>query len=175
MYLPAATERWAKLQQNQKQFEASLSEEQRQYNQKMAASWVTGILANGQIPSSELLVAAGLSYEDAMKLVAMIAPAGGGTGKSDNDNGKNLVSTDKLLKDANNFFEKQAGIAAYTGANGIASAMGLNAENVASFNDYANIDFADSYAFAIEINQTVELLGFEKFPAFGWCHNKNKD
>lgn len=65
------------LAQNQAQFEASMSEEQRQYNQKMAANWVADILASGQIPSTELLVAAGLSYEDAQKLVAEARGSGG--------------------------------------------------------------------------------------------------
>jgi len=67
------------------------------------------------------------------------------------------------------------GIVLVLSADETLAAWGPENKNVIQFNDYANIDFADSYAFAIEINQTVELLGFEKFPAFGWCHNKNKD
>lgn len=70
---------WAQLEEKQREFDASMSAEERQYNQKLAASWVADILANGQIPSSELLVAAGLSLEDAQKLVAQIK-AGGGPG-----------------------------------------------------------------------------------------------
>ena len=66
-----------KLAENMRQFDAGLSEDQRQYNQKMAASWVADILANGQIPSAELLAMAGLSYEDAQKLVAQVQAAGG--------------------------------------------------------------------------------------------------
>ena len=66
-----------KLAENVRQFDASLSEDQRQYNQKYAASWVADILANGQIPSAELLAMAGLSYEDAQKLVAQVQAAGG--------------------------------------------------------------------------------------------------
>ena len=69
-----------KLAENVRQFDASLSEDQRQYNQKYAASWVADILANGQIPSAELLAMAGLSYEDAQKLVAQVQAAGGGGG-----------------------------------------------------------------------------------------------
>lgn len=67
-----------KLAENVRQFDASLSEDQRQYNQKYAASWVADILANGQIPSAELLAMAGLSYEDAQKLVAQVQAAGPG-------------------------------------------------------------------------------------------------
>jgi len=58
-----------KLAQDQAQFDANLTEEQRQYNQNIAIDYVSSILANGEIPSNELLVAAGLSYEDAQKLV----------------------------------------------------------------------------------------------------------
>lgn len=53
-----------------RQFDATMSEDQRQYNQNMAANWVSDILANGQIPSTDLLAMAGLSYEDAQRLVA---------------------------------------------------------------------------------------------------------
>jgi len=68
---------WANLEEKQRQYDSDLTEEQRQFNQKMAASWVADILANGQIPSNELLVAAGLSYEDAQQLVAKVKTAGG--------------------------------------------------------------------------------------------------
>ena len=72
-----------KLAENIRQFDASLSEDQRQYNQKYAASWVADILANGQIPSMELLAMAGLSYEDAQKLVAQVQAGGGSGGKTE--------------------------------------------------------------------------------------------
>lgn len=68
---------WANLEEKQRQFDADLSEEQRQYNQKVAIAYVTDILANGQMPSMEMLVAAGLSYEDAQKLMAQIQTGGG--------------------------------------------------------------------------------------------------
>ena len=67
---------WANLEEKQRQFDADLSEEQRQYNQKIAISYVSEILANGQMPSMELLIAAGLSYEDAQKLMAQISTGG---------------------------------------------------------------------------------------------------
>ena len=73
------------LAEQMRQFDASMSEDERQYNQKMAASWVSDILANGQIPSMELLVAAGLSYEDAQKLVAQIQTGGGPGGPGPDD------------------------------------------------------------------------------------------
>ena len=70
---------WAQLEEKQRQFDANLSEEQRQYNQNQAISLCSDILARGQMPSNDLLVAAGLSYEDAQKLIAQVG--GGGTPK----------------------------------------------------------------------------------------------
>jgi len=72
---------WAKLEEDQRQFDAGLSEQQRQYNQNVAMDYVTSILANGQIPSNELLVAAGLSLEDAQKLIKQLTGGGGGNNK----------------------------------------------------------------------------------------------
>ena len=69
---------WANLEEKQRQFDANLTEEQRQYNQDYAMQLCSAILANGQIPSNELLIAAGLSYEDAQKLIAQ--ETGGGPG-----------------------------------------------------------------------------------------------
>lgn len=74
-----------------RQYDTSMSEDQRQYNQKMAASWVADILANGQIPSMDLLIQAGLSYEDAKKLVAQATGSGGRT-TNDKDSIKNAVA-----------------------------------------------------------------------------------
>lgn len=68
---------WAQLEEKQREYDASLSEDQRQYNQKIAIAYVTDILANGQMPSNDLLVAAGLSLEDAQKLMAQIQVGGG--------------------------------------------------------------------------------------------------
>lgn len=68
---------WARLEEQQRQYDASLSEDQRQYNQKMAAAWVSDILANGQIPSADMLIQAGLSYEDAQKIIAQAKGSGG--------------------------------------------------------------------------------------------------
>ena len=72
---------WANLEEKQRQYDASLTEEQRQYNQDYAMKLCSAILANGQIPSNELLVMAGLSYEDAQKLIAQETGSGGGPGK----------------------------------------------------------------------------------------------
>lgn len=60
---------WSKLEEDQRQFDASLSDKQRAENREVAISYVNSILANGQIPSDELLIAAGLSLEDAQKLI----------------------------------------------------------------------------------------------------------
>lgn len=71
---------WANLEEKQRQYDSSLSEEQRQYNQDYAMKLCSAILANGQIPSNELLVMAGLSYEDAQKLIAQETGGPGGPG-----------------------------------------------------------------------------------------------
>ena len=68
---------WAQLAEKQREYDAGLSEEQRQYNTKNAIAMCTDILANGQIPSNDLLIAAGLSYEDAQKLIAKVGGSGG--------------------------------------------------------------------------------------------------
>jgi len=88
--------------ENQRQFDASMAENVRQFNanldfekmtndQKYAAQYAMAILENGQMPSLELLKAAGLSEEDAQKLMAQLVPAGSGgtpkktTGDEDKD------------------------------------------------------------------------------------------
>jgi hypothetical protein len=82
---------YAALEEKQREADANLSEEQRQYNQKVAISYVTDILKNGQMPTNELLVAAGLSYEDAQKLMAVISAGGGsGNGGDEEGNGENI-------------------------------------------------------------------------------------
>lgn len=70
-----------KLAQDQAQFDANMTEQQRQYNRNLAIDYVSNILANGQIPSNQLLTAAGLSYEDAMKLIAQVTGGTGGNNK----------------------------------------------------------------------------------------------
>ena len=78
---------WAKLQEQQRQYDAGLTEEQRQYDQSYAIDLASAILANGQMPSNELLVASGLSYEDAQKLMAQIASGGSSSQNSKNETG----------------------------------------------------------------------------------------
>lgn len=63
---------WAQLEEKKREYDAGLTEEQRQYDQNVAMQYALAILQNGQIPSNELLVAAGLSYEDAQKLIAKV-------------------------------------------------------------------------------------------------------
>ena len=74
---------YRKLEQDQAQFDAQLTEQQRQYNMDLAVDYATEILANGQIPSNELLVQAGLSYEDAQRLVKMVTSGGPSKGNED--------------------------------------------------------------------------------------------
>ena len=38
-----------------------------------------------------------------------------------------------------------------------------------------NVDHLDSFRFGLTMNRMVELRGFEKYPAFAWCNEKNKD
>ena len=78
---------WARMQQDQDQFEANMTEEQRQYNRNVAINYVTDILKNGQIPSNALLVAAGLTMEDAQRLIAEMVPAGRGAASTTPKNG----------------------------------------------------------------------------------------
>jgi hypothetical protein len=52
----------------------------RQYNQNYAMDTILRIAANGQMPSADLLRAAGLSEADARALMAQIQPSGGGGG-----------------------------------------------------------------------------------------------
>ena len=76
------------LAEQQYQYDASLAENQRQFNetlnwnsmtdqQKYYAEYVNAILANGQMPSAEMLKAAGLSEADAKKLLAQLGGGGG--------------------------------------------------------------------------------------------------
>lgn len=65
-------------QQNwQKQFDY----QQAQADRALATDYVSAILANGQMPSAELLAMAGLSEEDAQKLMAQLRSSGGSTKK----------------------------------------------------------------------------------------------
>lgn len=76
--------------ENQYQFDAQLAENQRQFNeslnwqamtdqQKYYAEYVNAMLAAGQMPSAEMLKAAGLNENDARKLLAQISKGGGGS------------------------------------------------------------------------------------------------
>ena len=73
--------------EQQRQYNESLAEQKRQWDQefnynkmseekKYAYNYATAILANGQMPSAELLKAAGLSEADARKMMAQAAAKG---------------------------------------------------------------------------------------------------
>ena len=66
------------MQEQIRQFNESLDWDKMSAQQKYAAEWVMQTLANGQMPSEELLEAAGLSAADAQKLMAQATS--GGTG-----------------------------------------------------------------------------------------------
>lgn len=80
----------ANLKENVRQFNESLDWDKMSTQQKYAADWAMQILANGQMPTEEMLRNAGLSAADAQKLMAQIA-AGGGTGGSRSENGNSKV------------------------------------------------------------------------------------
>jgi hypothetical protein len=77
---------------------------------KYAQDNVMRILANGQIPSNELLVAAGLSKEDAKKMIEE-AQATGGT---DGTNGSNGSKTSKYYTDESGNYYKTEGYSSPT-------------------------------------------------------------
>lgn len=66
------------MQEQIRQFNESLDWDKMSAQQKYAAEWVMQTLASGQMPSEELLEAAGLSAADAQKLMAQATT--GGTG-----------------------------------------------------------------------------------------------
>lgn len=87
---------WAKLEEEKRQYDASLTEQQRQYNQNVAIDYVKAIIEKGQMPSAELLVAAGLSQEDAQKLKDQFVQTvyvGGGSSGSSGSSSKKTTST----------------------------------------------------------------------------------
>ena len=63
-----------------RQFNENMNWDRMTSDQKYAAQYAMSILENGQMPSLEMLKAAGLSEEDARKLMAQLEQAGGGSG-----------------------------------------------------------------------------------------------
>ena len=61
---------WAQLEEKKRESDANLSFDEQKLRMSYAHDDVMAILANGQIPSNELLVMAGLSLADAKKLIA---------------------------------------------------------------------------------------------------------
>ena len=68
------------LEESIRQFNESLNWDKMSADQKYAAEYALMILQNGEMPSDEMLAAAGLSAEDAEKLKAQLATVGGGGG-----------------------------------------------------------------------------------------------
>ena len=66
------------------------NESVRQSDQKLAYNYAMAIMANGQMPSAEMLAAAGLSDADARAMMPQVVPATGGTG-GNNRNGGNMT------------------------------------------------------------------------------------
>ena len=69
-------------------------EERRQYDQGMAYKYVQAIIANGQMPSDELLAMAGLSRADAQKMIAQATGGGGYGGGGSSKGSGNTVYVD---------------------------------------------------------------------------------
>jgi len=68
----------AQMAENIRQFDANLDWDKMSAQQKYAAEYALSILQMGQMPSEALLQQAGLSAEDAAKLMAQIKKGGGG-------------------------------------------------------------------------------------------------
>lgn len=68
------------LQENMRQFQESMEWDRLSSEQKYNFQTAMKILANGQMPSDDLLEAAGLSAEDAKKMMAQKATGGSGSG-----------------------------------------------------------------------------------------------
>jgi hypothetical protein len=66
--------------ENVRQFNESMDWEKMSSDQKYAAEYCMSIVANGQMPSEDLLRAAGLSADDAQKMMAQLTTGGGGGG-----------------------------------------------------------------------------------------------
>ena len=79
------------MQENIRQFNESLDWDKMSTQQKYAYQTALAILENGQIPSEELLEAAGLSAEDAKKLMAQVNTGGGYTPRTTQDTTANLT------------------------------------------------------------------------------------
>jgi len=77
----------AQMDENIRQFNESLNWDKMSSDQKYAAQYALAILENGQMPGAALLQAAGLSAEDAAKLMAQLQQAGTST-----TGGKNLYA-----------------------------------------------------------------------------------
>ena len=89
------------------QWERQFAQENMTADQKLAASYVSAIIANGQMPSDDLLARAGLSRADAERMMQQTGNSGPGkSGDDDGENGNNpppgnpgdLISADLLAK-----------------------------------------------------------------------------
>lgn len=70
------------MQEQIRQFNESLDWDKMSAQQKYAADYALMMLQNGQMPTEEMLEAAGLSAEDAKKLLAQPATGGSGSGRN---------------------------------------------------------------------------------------------
>ena len=96
----------AELNEKIRQFDSSLEWDKMSQEQKYAAEYAMQIIANGQIPSEELLKAAGLSAADAQKMLVQVAAVGGGGGsrgpgktEDPGDTGDTEEDYDRILRE----------------------------------------------------------------------------
>lgn len=94
--------------ENQRQYDQNFAESKRQWDeqfnynkmsdqQKYAYNYVTAILEKGQMPSDDLLKAAGISKEDAKKMMKQISSGGGGRKKTKEEEPKARLNVPGVL------------------------------------------------------------------------------
>lgn len=81
--------------------------DQATYNQKVNQDYALAILANGQMPSDDMLAAAGLSKEDAMLLMAQLGVDAGGSGGGGGGRGSSGKKQDMGTMDADSKLKNQ--------------------------------------------------------------------
>ena len=96
------------LKEKIREFDASLNWEKMSTQQKYAAEYCMQVLANGKMPTSAMLKAAGLSGKDAKKIQAQKSSGGGGGG-SIGKSSKGLISNGIVYADGKGGFTDAKG------------------------------------------------------------------
>lgn len=155
------------------QWERSFNQENMTNDQKLAASYVSAIVANGGVPSDELLARAGLSRADAELMKKK--SSGGGSG------GNNPSTTNPPTTNPNDLFNDPTG-GLVNGANGLAVNPNGSKENLLNYlfpttqgNDYSIASKVDDKARAAyeEYMQNPQIVDFSGQSPTGWTDNAN--